>query len=136
VLGFLGCAAVARRAAYLRVGGYRRGLGIGGEEELLALDMAAVGWAIAYVDAMVARHFPSLVRDAAARTVNEDRNRVLVGWLRRPAGRALSGTALLAARARHDPLARRALAGLLAALPRALAARRRLPASVEAQLRV
>jgi glycosyltransferase involved in cell wall biosynthesis len=136
VLGFLGCAAVARRTAYLRAGGYSRVLGVGGEEELLAMDMAAAGWAIAYVDAMVARHFPSRVRDTTARKVSEERNRVLVGWLRRPAGRALAGTALLAARARHDPVARRALAGLLAALPRALAARRRLPASVEAQLRV
>jgi glycosyltransferase involved in cell wall biosynthesis len=135
VLGFLGCAAVARRAAYLRAGGYSRLLGVGGEEELLAMDMAAAGWAAAYVDAMVARHFPSRARDVTARKVNEERNRVLVSWLRRPAGRALTGTALLAARARHDPVARRALARLLAALPRALAARRRLPASVEAQLR-
>jgi glycosyltransferase involved in cell wall biosynthesis len=136
VLGFLGCAAVARRAAYLRAGGYSRLLGVGGEEELLAIDLAAAGWAVAYTDAVVARHFPSPARDVAARRAREERNRVIVGWLRRPAGRALAGTAALAARARRDPVARRALAGLLPVLPRALPARRRLPADVEAQLRV
>jgi glycosyltransferase involved in cell wall biosynthesis len=136
VLGFLGCAAVARRAAYLRAGGYSRLLGVGGEEQLLAMDLAACGWAVAYSDAMVARHFPSQARDPMARKANEERNRVLVGWLRRPLGRALAGTARLAARAWRDPAARRALARLLPVLPRALPARRRLPASVEAQLRV
>jgi glycosyltransferase involved in cell wall biosynthesis len=136
VLGFLGCAAVARRTAYLRVGGYSSLLGVGGEEQLLAMDLAAAGWAIAYVDAIVARHFPSQVRDVAARRVIEERNRILVGWLRRPLGHALAGTVLLAARARRDPVARRALAGLLPLLPRILAARRPLPPSVEAQLRM
>jgi hypothetical protein len=61
---------------------------------------------------------------------------VLIGWLRRPPGTALARTARLAARARRDPVARRALTGLLAALPGVLAARHRLPAGVEAQLRV
>jgi glycosyltransferase involved in cell wall biosynthesis len=136
VLGFLGCAAVARRTAYLAAGGYSALLGVGGEEQLLAMDLAAAGWAISYLDGMVARHFPSPVRDATGRRVSEERNRVLVGWLRRPLGRALAGTAVLAARARRDPVARRALAGLLTMLPRALPARRRLPPGVEAQLRL
>ncbi|HEY0717334.1 MAG TPA: glycosyltransferase, partial [Streptosporangiaceae bacterium] len=48
VLGFLGCAAVARRDAYLAAGGYSRMLCIGGEEELLAYDLAALGWPISY----------------------------------------------------------------------------------------
>lgn len=136
VLGFLGCAAVTRRSAYLRVGGYHRLFGIGGEEELLAVDLAAAGWALAYVDAMTARHFPSRTRDVVARRAVEQRNRVLVAWLRRPVGHALAVTAALAARARRDPAARRALAALLAVLPRALPGRRPLPAGVEAQLRV
>jgi glycosyltransferase involved in cell wall biosynthesis len=136
VLGFLGCAAVVRRRAYLDAGGYHPLLGTGGEEELLALDLAAAGWALAYVDAMTARHFPSANRDTAARRATEQRNRALVAWLRRPAGRAVAATAALARRACRDPAAGRALAGLLAVLPRALPGRRRLPAEVEAQLRV
>jgi GT2 family glycosyltransferase len=135
VLGFLGCAVVARRDAFLQAGGYSELLGIGGEEELLALDLAARGWAAVYVDSVVARHFPSASRDTTGRHVVEQRNRVLVAWLRRPVRRALAGTAALAARARRDPVSRRALASLLLRLPSALVARRPLPSSVAAQLR-
>lgn len=136
VLGFLGCAIVARREAFLQAGGYRPLLGIGGEEELLALDLSAAGWAAVYAETVVNRHFPSAVRDATGRRASELRNHVLVGWLRRPLRRALHGTVILAGRARRDPLARRALAGLLLRLPAALAARRRLPAAVADQVRV
>ena len=62
--GFLGCAIAARRKAFLIAGGYRRLLGIGGEEEL---DLAARGWASVYAEAVVARHLPSPRRDAVAR---------------------------------------------------------------------
>jgi hypothetical protein len=65
----------------------------------------------------------------------QQRNRVLVAWLRRPARHALAGTAALAARARRDPVSRRALASLLLRLPPALARRRSLPPDVVAQLR-
>ena len=135
VLGFLGCAAVARRDAFLQAGGYNGLLGIGGEEELLALDLAARGWAAVYVDSVVARHFPSASRNPAGRRATEQRNRVLVAWLRRPVRRALAGTAALAARACRDPVSRRALASLLLRLPSALAGRRSLPPGVAAQLR-
>ncbi len=133
VLGFLGCAAVVRRSAFLAVGGYRKLLGIGSEEELLALDLAAAGWPAAYLDDVVARHWPASARDPAARRCLEARNRVLTAWLRRPLRRALAGTAALARQAGRDPAAARALAGLAVTLPRAVAAREVLPAAVEAQ---
>jgi GT2 family glycosyltransferase len=41
VLGFLGCAAVVRRSAYLEVGGFEPRLLIGDEEQLLAADLAS-----------------------------------------------------------------------------------------------
>lgn len=129
VLGFLGCAAVGRRQAFLDAGGYSSMLGVGGEEELLAMDLAARGWAVAYVAGVVARHWPSRRRDPASRSAAQARNRALVAWLRRPPRVVAARTAELAAV--RDPVARRALAGLLARLPRALAARRRLPAAVE-----
>ena len=44
VLGFIACGAVVRRAAFLEVGGFDVRLGVGGEEELLAVDLAARGW--------------------------------------------------------------------------------------------
>jgi hypothetical protein len=84
---------------------------------------------------VVARHFPSASRNTTERRAVQQRNRVLVAWLRRPVRRALAETAALAARARRDPVSRRALASLLLRLPSALAARRPLPPGVAAQLR-
>lgn len=131
VLGFLGCALVVRRDAFLACGGYRRLVGIGGEEELLALDLAAGGWDCLYAPDVVARHVPSRHRDAAGRKAAEARNRVLIAFLRRPLVRALAGTAGLVRRAAgRDPVARRALAGLLPRLPLALLERHRVPEEV------
>jgi GT2 family glycosyltransferase len=136
VLGFLGCAAVARRQAYLAAGGYSRLLFIGGEEELLAYDLAARGWPVSYRADVVAHHWPSPIRDARRRRTQEIRNRLLVAWMRRPLSRAAGDTVRLARTARHDPVAARALAELVLKLPVALLLRRRLPAQVEADLRL
>ncbi len=138
VLGFLGCAAVARRDAYLAAGGYSRLLRIGGEEELLAYDLAARGWPISYQPDVVVHHWPSSARDPRRRRTQELRNHVLIGWLRRPLAHALADTARLTAAARHhrDPMATRALAETLVHLPRALLLRRALPARVEADIRL
>jgi glycosyltransferase involved in cell wall biosynthesis len=136
VLGFLGCAAVARRQAYLAAGGYSRLLFIGGEEELLAYDLAVKGWAISYRADVVAHHWPSPVRDARRRRKQEIRNRTLVAWLRRPLPRAAGDTARLARGAVRDPVAGRALAETVLKLPAALLQRRRLPARVEADIRL
>jgi GT2 family glycosyltransferase len=136
VLGFLGCAAVARRQAYLAAGGYSRLLFIGGEEELLAYDLAAKGWPVSYRVDVVAHHWPSPVRDARRRRVQEIRNRLLVAWLRRPLPRAAGDTIRLAGAAGRDPVAGRALAEAALRLPAALVLRRRLPAQVEADIRL
>ena len=117
VLGFLGCAAVARRQAYLAAGGYSRLLFIGGEEELLAYDLAAKGWPISYRDDVVVHHWPSPARDARRRHGQEIRNRVLVAWLRRPLPRAIGDTVRLARTAGRDPVAGRALAETSLKLP-------------------
>ncbi|RFU38578.1 glycosyltransferase, partial [Actinomadura logoneensis] len=86
VLGFLACSAVVRRDAFLAAGGFSETLHFGGEEELLALDLAAAGWGLAYVPELTVHHHPSsLGRDAGARRRREVRNRLLTAWLRRPA---------------------------------------------------
>ncbi len=137
VLGFLGCAAVARRDAYLAAGGYSRMLCIGGEEELLAYDLAALGWPIVYRSDVVVNHWPSAARDARRRRTQELRNHALIGWLRRPWPRALADTTrLVAAARRRDPMAARALAETVATVPRALRQRRPLPPTVEADIRL
>jgi GT2 family glycosyltransferase len=138
LLGFLGCAAVARRDAFLAAGGYSRLLRIGGEEELLAYDLAAAGWPIVYQPDVVVHHWPSAARDARRRRVQELRNHALIGWLRRPLAHAWGETARLAAAAHRDrdPVTARALAETLSQLPRALLLRRALPPGVEADIRL
>lgn len=48
VLGFLACGAVVRRSAHLDAGGFHRLLFFGGEEILLAYDLAARGWGVSH----------------------------------------------------------------------------------------
>ena len=137
VLGFMACAAVVRVAAFEEVGGFNPLLFFAGEETLLALDLAAAGWEPCHLPEVWACHHPSVLRPPGPwRRRLEQRNAVLTMWLRRPVPRALAATADLARRAPSDVPARAALADVLRALPRVLAARRRLPPSVEGDLRV
>ena len=124
VMGFLGCGAVIRREAFLAVGGFSRLLFIGGEEQLMAYDLAAAGWAACYRPDIIAYHHPSASRQPATRRYQEARNRALVAWLRRPLRCALAETGRLTRQAVHDPIAGRALGGLAVRLPRALLGRR------------
>lgn len=136
VLGALACATVVRRDAYLAVGGFRELLFIGGEETLLCYDLAAAGWALRYLDQVVAHHDPSRARPPAwRRRAVERRNRALVGWMRRPLAVAAADTWQLVREAGRDRTGRSALAGLLRRLPSALADRHRLPPALEREVR-
>lgn len=131
VLGFVACGAVARRSAVLECGGFHRRYGFGGEEHLLAVDMASAGWDLAYVDDVVAHHEPE-TGSRGSRDVRERRNRLWSAWLRRPLPRAAHLT-LATARGRSGIPA---LAGALAGLPWVLRERRVVPAHVERGLRL
>ncbi|MEV4253986.1 glycosyltransferase family 2 protein, partial [Spirillospora sp. NPDC049652] len=132
VLGFLACSAIVRRDAFLDVGGFSETLHFGGEEELLALDLAAAGWGLAYVPELTVHHHPSsLGRNAAARRRREVRNRLLTAWLRRPA-RALAREVATAVRSREG---RRGAVDAVRALPSVLRERRPVPPEVEAARR-
>jgi GT2 family glycosyltransferase len=134
VLGFLACAAVARREAYLAAGGYHPILFLGGEETLLAYDVAAHGWGVCHCPDVAAVHSPSGgVRPG--RPAVQLRNAVLTSWMRRPLPVALRHTRELAGKARRDPEARTALREMVRRLPAALRERRPLPAAVEAAAR-
>jgi len=114
VLGFVACGAVVRRDAYLEVGGFHERYGVGGEESLLAIDLASRGWSCAYVEDVVAHHHPSAVRDHTQRRAREVRNELWTLWLRRPAVRAVLDTATLLPRALGDAGARAGLARAVA----------------------
>ncbi|MEU1367783.1 glycosyltransferase [Streptomyces sp. NPDC005803] len=134
VLGFLGCAAIARRSAFLAVGGYHGLLFFGGEETLLAYDLTAAGWGVVYEPSLISHHGPA-PGERPGRTVALRRNSLLTAWLRRPLPRALGETArLLQDWSGGCPGAGRALREALVKMPSALRQRRRLPGWVEAQI--
>lgn len=130
VLGFVACGAIVRRAAFLGVGGFHPRLMIGGEEDLLALDLAAAGWQLAYVDEVVAHHQPAPSGGRGERAALELRNGLWTAWLRRRTGGALRRTATLVRAAVRE---RRAatLAAALGGLPWVLRERRPVPPAVE-----
>jgi hypothetical protein len=84
VLGFMACGAVVRLEAFLVGGGFDDIVFFVGEEERVALDLAAAGWALVYVPAVVAHHHPSPVRVVDDRRALALRNAVLIAVLRRP----------------------------------------------------
>ena len=132
VLGFVAGAAVVRRDAFLAVGGFEPRLVIGGEEELLALDLAAAGWQLLYVPDVVVRHTPNTRRATTWPGRWQFRNRLWVCWLRRPAGLVLRRTASLVVEG-----GRQTFGGLLravAGLPWIVRARRPVPSAVARDL--
>ncbi|PSL53851.1 GT2 family glycosyltransferase [Saccharothrix carnea] len=132
VLGFVCCAAIVRRSAFLGVGGFHPVLFWPGEERLFSWDLAATGWACCYVDEVVAHHQPSAFRPPPAwRRRVELRNDLLTTWLRRPLGVVLGQTFALARRAVGDRDAGAALVAALRRLPAVLRHRRLLPVEVE-----
>jgi glycosyltransferase involved in cell wall biosynthesis len=135
VLGFVACGSAVRRRAFLDAGGFHPLLQIGGEEELLALDLAAAGWELCYFDDIVAHHHPDLTLPRHGRRAHELRNELWVAMLRRPWPRVARPVLELAARATHDAAARRALGHVLTGVAHVLRDRRRLPFAVESDLR-
>jgi GT2 family glycosyltransferase len=111
ILGFLACGAVVRRDAFLGVGGFRLGFGIGGEEELLAIDLRVAGWDLRYCPEIVAHHHPATDRPPGTdRRRRQTRNSVRTAWLRRRIGSVVPCTAAVARSAWGDPAVRRGLA--------------------------
>jgi GT2 family glycosyltransferase len=136
VLGFVACAAVARRDALLAVGGFDEHYGFGGEELRLAVALAAAGWELRYAEDVVAHHHPARSATRAGRDARALRNDLWTAWAVRPRSAALRATARLvrAAGWRRDTLA-----GVLAALrgARRIARERRVaPPAVEVALRL
>lgn len=128
VLGFVACAAVVRKTAFERAGGFDEIVFFMGEEERLCLDLAALGWDMVYVEEAVVHHHPSASRDPREREVRLARNRLLTAVLRRPWLVVLTTAARTGA---SGAAGRAALRSAAAALPRALRARRPAPRQVE-----
>lgn len=128
LLGFVACAALVRTEAFTAVGGFDPVVRFPGEEERLALDLAAAGWGLAYVDEVTVHHHPSPRREPApARQAGIWRSRVLTALMRYP---AVDVAAQLGRAVGVGPVGWRGLAGALPRVPAALRRRRVLPAAV------
>jgi GT2 family glycosyltransferase len=133
LLGFVACAALVRTEAFEAVGGFDPVVRFPGEEERVALDLAAAGWELAYVDEVTIHHHPSPVRHAPGRRQAAVwRSRLLTALMRLPVT-DVAGTIVGALRAGR-PGIEGALRGL-PDVPAALLRRRTVPAGVRADLR-
>ncbi|HYO33908.1 MAG TPA: glycosyltransferase [Nocardioidaceae bacterium] len=131
VLGFVACGSLVRREAFLEAGGFDDVVFFAGEEERLALDLAARGWRLAYVDDVVAHHHPASHRPTSVQRARRIvRNSLLTAVMRRPWPVVVSTAWSNVASGWTG------LSGVACAAPRlrrALRARHRLPMHVEAQ---
>jgi len=90
--GYMAGACVFRTSLFHEVGGYEPRLFIGGEEELVALDVLESGHCIVYCDQLTVHHRPSSVRDSGLRRRMLARNAAWIAWLRLPWPRAFTAT--------------------------------------------
>ena len=137
LLGFVACGAIVRRAAFLEVGGFHPRFGTGGEEAWVAMNLAAHGWHLAYVEAIVSHHHPSPRRpNMRERYIEGISDRLWEAWLRRPLGPALRITGRYLRLALTDPISRAGLRRALHSLSHVWRDRAVLPPHVEAQVRL
>jgi GT2 family glycosyltransferase len=134
LLGFIACGAVVDRDAFLAVGGFHPRFGVGGEESLVAWDLACARRRCVYAADVVAHHHPSPVRDPARRQQVVVRNHLWTTWLRRPWPSLAQETAGYLGRSmRHAP-ARAGLREALSGLPALRGDRRVVTPEVERAL--
>ncbi len=134
VLGFVGCAAIVRRSAFLSAGGFDRRWHIGGEELPLALDLAAAGWQLAYVEEVRAVHCPSQHRDSYMRRRTTARNDAWCAWTRRSIRGGMSRTTELLRSGLGDRAVRQGLLDAVRGAIPMLSERRPVPVRIERQL--
>jgi GT2 family glycosyltransferase len=136
LLGVLAGASMFRVAAFRNVGGFSPRLWLGGEEELLALDLAAQGWWMCWAPDVVVEHAPSASRDPRRRRQLGIRNTLWTAWLRRPLPGALRRTGTLLRSVPRDRASVVAVGEALAGLGWVLRERRVIPPEVEHGLRL
>jgi GT2 family glycosyltransferase len=136
LLGILAGASMLRVSAFEQVGGFSRRLWLGGEEELLAIDLAASGWWMCYRDDVVVHHAASEIRDPRQRRRLGIRNTLWTTWLRRPLPSAIRRTRAVVGSLPSDATSVLAVAQAVAGLPWVLRERSVVPHEVEHGLRL
>ncbi|MGH3897329.1 MAG: glycosyltransferase family 2 protein [Pseudonocardiaceae bacterium] len=136
LLSVLAGASMFRVAAFREVGGFSSRLWLGGEEELLSLDLAARGWWMCWAPDVVVVHAPSTCRDSRRRRQLGIRNTLWTAWLRRPLRSALRRTGGLLRSVPRDWASVVAVGEALAGLTWVMRERRVVPPEVERGLRL
>ena len=136
LLGVLAGASMFRVDAFREVGGFSPRLWLGGEEELLAIDLAAHGWWMCWAEDVVIQHAPSTARDPRRRRQLGIRNTLWTAWLRRPLGSALRRTGIMLCSIPRDWASVVAVTEALRGLPWVLQERRVIPPEVERGLKL
>lgn len=131
LLGVMAGMTVFRTEAFRQVGGFCERMWLGGEEELLAIDLAANGWWMCWDADVVIHHAPSRQRDPRRRRQLGIRNTLWTMWLRRPVRSALRRSVAVLRSAPKDRATAAAVAEAAAAAGWVLRSRRVVPARVE-----
>jgi GT2 family glycosyltransferase len=134
-IGFMAGACVMRRDVFLAAGGYEQKFFLGGEERLLAYDIQALGWRLAYIPTMQLHHHPSTFRDAPQRRRLLLRNALWCAWMRRPWHSALRESLGHVRQVLRQPRLAGAVLEAIKEAPWAFRQRQVLPREVEARLR-
>jgi N-acetylglucosaminyl-diphospho-decaprenol L-rhamnosyltransferase len=128
---FLAGASVMRTEAFRQVGGFSRRLWLGGEEELMAADLASAGWELCHLPQVVVHHQASTIRDPHLRRRHGLRNTLWFTWLRRPLPAALRRSWHVLSTAPRDRVTAAAVADALRGAGWVARERRVLPQRVE-----
>jgi GT2 family glycosyltransferase len=136
LLSILAGASMLRVSAFRAAGGFSPRLWLGGEEELLALDLATAGWWLCWHPGVVVHHAPSVARDPAERRMLGIRNTLWTAWLRRPVPGAARHTLAVLRSVPRDRASGVAVARAVRGLPWVLRERRVIPPAVEAGIRL
>lgn len=135
LLGFMAGASMFRVEAYRAAGGYALPLFIGGEEELLALDLAVRGWQMIYSAELLVHHWPSTQRDSPLRERLLRRNALWIAWMRLPFAEAAAASGRFIGQVPRRGSTAEIFAAL-SGIPWALRNRRVVPPHVLAQWRL
>ena len=123
VLDFTASACVMRTRAFYEAGGYWPPLFIGGEEALLAMDLAQRGWQTVYLDEVVARRDSGRARQGRSLERRRLRNAIWVAWMRLPMAMAWTETLAVLRSAARRRLLRSVLMLTMPGMMRAFKAR-------------
>ena len=134
VLGFVACAAVVRRDAFLAAGGFHPRYGLGGEEGRLAVALAAAGWQLRYIPHVVAHHHPAGTGPRAGRVARVLRNDLWTVWSVRPPAAAARASVRLIRRGGLRPETAAGVVGALRGAAWIARERRPVPPALEAKL--